>query len=247
MVGIYSITSPIGKVYVGQSWNIKKRHYYYTNAHNCREQVGLSRSIAKHGWNNHNVKVLAELPEDITQKALDEHEIFCIDQFRAANIAMLNMKDGGSHGRQSAESIRKTQEARKKQPPPTLGKKFSEESKKRMSAWQIGRKMSPEAIEKVRIYNLGRKHTEQAKANMKAAQAQMNTWEGRKHKEESKQKQSLAKIGNKINNKKTKRIDTGEIFDSLIDAANSIGIKAATLSARIRNNVNIDPKFTFDV
>lgn len=247
MVGIYSITSPSGKVYIGQSWNIEKRHKFYYTAKSCKQQIGISRSIAKYGYENHIVKTVQELPISVSQKILDEYEIFFIEQFKEGGILLLNMKGGGMGGKLSKETIIKIQLARSKYPPPTLGKKFSEESKRRMSAWQIGRKMSPESIEKSRQANIGRKLSEEHKAKIKASLAISNPWTGKKHKEESKQKQSLKKLGNKINNKKVKCIDTGVVFDSLTDAANSIGVPMKTLSYRICKNSKVPPLFTYNV
>lgn len=55
--GIYKITSPSGKIYIGQSNNIKRRmveHLYRSNKSNCK----LYTSIRKHGFDNHNIETL---------------------------------------------------------------------------------------------------------------------------------------------------------------------------------------------
>jgi group I intron endonuclease len=51
MVGIYKITNPKGKIYIGQSVDIEKRKYYYQALH-CKKQTMLYNSIKKYGWDN---------------------------------------------------------------------------------------------------------------------------------------------------------------------------------------------------
>lgn len=59
MIGIYKITSPSGKVYIGQSVNIEKRFIRYKNLH-CKSQPKIYSSIKKYGWNKHNFEILLE-------------------------------------------------------------------------------------------------------------------------------------------------------------------------------------------
>ena len=59
MIGIYKITSPTGKVYIGQSININKRFYQYKKLH-CKGQVILYNSFMKHGVENHIFEVIKE-------------------------------------------------------------------------------------------------------------------------------------------------------------------------------------------
>jgi len=50
LIGIYKITSPSKKVYIGQSWNIKERFRKYNYKSN---QQLLMRSFSKYGLENH--------------------------------------------------------------------------------------------------------------------------------------------------------------------------------------------------
>jgi len=59
MTGIYKITSPSGKIYIGSSINIDKRIKYYSSG-NCKGQIRLFNSIVKYGWNNHILEILEE-------------------------------------------------------------------------------------------------------------------------------------------------------------------------------------------
>lgn len=247
MVGIYSLTSPSQKVYIGQSWNIEKRIRHYRTESSCKQQIGISRSIAKHGYKSHTVVTLLELPQDIDQKILDEYEIFFIEQYKQGGIILLNMKGGGLGGKPGPEARAKMIRNRPKGFAPTLGKKFSAESKKRMSEAQKKCVRDPAILERARAIKLSMPVSDATKLKIRKRLAVFNYWNGKKHSEASKKKQSTAKLGNKINNKKVKRIDTGQVFDSLTDAANSIGVQMKTLSARICSNSKKPPLFTYDV
>lgn len=60
MIGIYKITSPSNRVYIGQSKNIKERFNNYFSLHNCKFQKKLYRSFLKYGVINHTFEVIEE-------------------------------------------------------------------------------------------------------------------------------------------------------------------------------------------
>ena len=57
--GIYKITSPSGKIYIGQSNNINDRISQYKRK-KCKQQTILYRSIKKHGWDKHIFEILCQ-------------------------------------------------------------------------------------------------------------------------------------------------------------------------------------------
>jgi group I intron endonuclease len=57
MTGIYKITSPNGKVYIGKSVNIKRRFKEY-NRGLAKGQTLLNRSFLKYGVENHIFEIL---------------------------------------------------------------------------------------------------------------------------------------------------------------------------------------------
>lgn len=59
MIGIYKITSPSGKIYIGQSKDIKNRFRYYKSLH-CKKQIALHRSFIKYGVDKHTFEILEE-------------------------------------------------------------------------------------------------------------------------------------------------------------------------------------------
>ena len=60
MVGIYKITSPSGRVYIGQSVNIEKRFLSYSKLLRCKTQIKLFRSFLKYGVINHIFETIEE-------------------------------------------------------------------------------------------------------------------------------------------------------------------------------------------
>jgi len=60
-IGIYKITNPSGKIYIGQSINVIKRKRQYKNiAQNIKPQIGIYRSLLKYGWNSHIFEIIEE-------------------------------------------------------------------------------------------------------------------------------------------------------------------------------------------
>ena len=60
MIGIYRITSPTKKVYIGQSVNIERRFYEYSKLKNCNTQPKLYNSFKKYGVENHIFEIIEE-------------------------------------------------------------------------------------------------------------------------------------------------------------------------------------------
>ena len=59
LCGIYKITSPTKRVYIGQSVDIKRRFNQYSNLY-CKDQSALYLSLIKHGIDNHLFEVIEE-------------------------------------------------------------------------------------------------------------------------------------------------------------------------------------------
>jgi group I intron endonuclease len=62
MIGIYKITSPDGKVYVGQSKDIEKRFISHKN-NVYKRGSGINNSFYLHGVENHKFEVIEECDE----------------------------------------------------------------------------------------------------------------------------------------------------------------------------------------
>ena len=61
--GIYKITSPSNKVYIGESVDIEKRFKTYRSL-NCKSQPLLFKSLVKHGWENHIFEIIEVCKRD---------------------------------------------------------------------------------------------------------------------------------------------------------------------------------------
>jgi group I intron endonuclease len=59
MTGIYKITSPSGKVYIGQTIDIQRRFKTYKSL-KCKEQPRLYKSFIKYGVQNHKFEIIGE-------------------------------------------------------------------------------------------------------------------------------------------------------------------------------------------
>jgi group I intron endonuclease len=112
MVGIYKITNPKNKVYVGQSWDISNREKYYRLSQ-CEKQTKLYNSIKKHGWESHKFEIVHELPPDISQEVMNIYEVFYWQQHKDCGFEMLNVRYPGSNGKLSEETILKLKKSAK--------------------------------------------------------------------------------------------------------------------------------------
>lgn len=104
--GIYKITSSTGRVYIGQSWNVYDRLQRYS-ALNCKSQKVVYRSLLKHGVKNHTFEVICWLPDDCTQDVMNEYEKIYIVIYKEAGVSLMNIREGGSNGKHSPETIAK--------------------------------------------------------------------------------------------------------------------------------------------
>ncbi len=164
--GIYKITSPSGRVYIGQSIDCEKRKYRYR--YGCPRQGKLHQSILKYGWEAHIFEII-HLCEECD---LNRWEIYYSDLYDSRNKSTgLNLKEcGGSKGKHSEETIIKCSFVKK-------GKKNTPEHKKntgialkklydagKLVVWNKGltgvQKCSEETREKRRKSMLGKNTSE---------------------------------------------------------------------------------------
>lgn len=103
---IYKITSPSGKLYVGKTYDLRKR----INSHKCSSKVNkniiLYNSIRKYGWDAHKLEII----EEVDKLLLNEREVFWIKELNSYcydNANGLNMTKGGEG--QSSTWMHKTE------------------------------------------------------------------------------------------------------------------------------------------
>lgn len=95
---IYKLTSPSGKVYIGQTYNIKERFYKYTNA-NCYKQYLLQRALKKYGWENFKKETLVNGFYEKNIINITERKL--IKRYKKLKIS-LNITNGGEGRNTSA-------------------------------------------------------------------------------------------------------------------------------------------------
>src|SRR3990167_3469748 len=202
--GIYKITSPTKKVYIGQSVNINRRKNYYKRG-NCKNQIKLYYSIKKHKWEKHKFEII----EQCQSEELNEREKYYVDLFQTFNSKYgLNLRDGGgSHGKMSHESVEKAALANR-------GKKRTKEYKLKMSLlmmgnkhW-VGKKHKYSTILKMRASGTKRMENPDARKRQREIAMGNTNWLGKKHKLSTLIKMS---IDNGIK-KKIKQLDLNSNF-----------------------------------
>jgi group I intron endonuclease len=87
MIGIYKITSPSGKIYIGQSNNVEKRLKGYLKEYKCMSsQKRLYNSFLKYGSENH----IFEIIDECTIELLNERERFWQEYYNSIGLKGLN-------------------------------------------------------------------------------------------------------------------------------------------------------------
>ena len=162
MIGIYKITSPSRRIYIGQSVNINSRYIHYKNLH-CKTQIKLYNSIVKYGWENHKFEVIEECEVDF----LNERERYWQEHYDVIKNG-LNCKLTKS----SDEKV-----------------VLSEETKKKISEKAKNREVPEHVKEMLRTNFLGRKHTEASLEKMRKNNARANL--GKKASDETRRKISM--------------------------------------------------------
>ena len=135
MIGIYKITNPNGKIYIGQSVNIEKRLKNYKNLNNCKKQYLLYRSLAKYGYENHVFEIIEECDIEL----LNKHERYYQDLYDVLNNG-LNCKLTNT----TDKSGKLSEEVKINISKGNIGKKRTEEQKQNISNSLKGRKIPEE-------------------------------------------------------------------------------------------------------
>lgn len=129
MVGIYKITSPRNKIYIGQSLDLVRREKEYKRLH-CKGQPKLYYSLKKYGIENHIFEVI----EFCSIIDLNDKERYYQDLFNSVGDFGLNLKLTSDNCRSG---------------------KLSDETKKKISKSNTGRIVSKESRLKMSIAKKG--------------------------------------------------------------------------------------------
>ena len=122
------------------------------------------------------------------------------------------------------------------------GKKRTEESKKKQSESTKGVKKPKEHGDKIKQYRIGKKMSEESKLKISKSSKGRSSWnKGKSFSEESKLKMSISKKGKKTsgdnpNSKMVINTLNGIFYETLKDAANSIGMGYSRFKQKIKQN-----------
>mgnify|MGYP003529176783 FL=1 len=151
MIGIYKITSPSGRIYIGQSVNIDNRISSYKNL-KCKNQTKLYRSLLKYTFENHTFEVI----ERCNIEVLNERERYWQDYYNSISKSGLNCKLTKTNDKLGSLS----NETKIKIGIGNKGKKVSLESRQKMSIAKL--QMTEETKAKLRL----RKVSEETKQKL---------------------------------------------------------------------------------
>lgn len=104
MIGIYKITSPNGRVYIGQSVNIENRFSHYKRL-DCKGQVKLFKSLKKHGCDAHTFEII----EECSVESLSDREGFWKDFYNTISKGLncRRVTSNDKSGYDSPETVEK--------------------------------------------------------------------------------------------------------------------------------------------
>jgi group I intron endonuclease len=136
IIGIYKITNPNGKIYIGQSTDVLKRFQIHKGLYG-NNLTKLERSFNKYGIKNHKFELLEECSSDM----LDKKEKYWIYSYNSINEG-LNIEVGGNGGYLSDHTKNLISKKKKNHPcysNPQRGKKISKALKGREKNWGKGK------------------------------------------------------------------------------------------------------------
>ena len=193
MTGIYKITSPSGKVYIGQTIDIQRRFKTYKSL-KCKEQPRLYKSFIKYGVENHKFEIIGEfMKPELTKFERYFQEMFKSTGKKGLNCILVTTDEfSGGHSDDSKKKISNklkgrqltcehksniakgnskreiTNEHRYNLGNGNRGKKQSVEWKEKLSKARKGLKRTDETKNKISESMSGRKLSEEHKQKLKA-------------------------------------------------------------------------------
>lgn len=165
MIGIYKITSPIGRIYVGQSIDVVLRFQTYKKL-KCKSQLRVYNSFVKYGVENHTFEIIEECSVDL----LNERERYWQDFYEVLGKNGLNCNlvstdnspkvlsdEMKSRISASLTGFRHTEESRAKISKGLTGRPVSQETRFKISESNKNKHRSPETARKISEALKGRK------------------------------------------------------------------------------------------
>lgn len=195
-IGIYKITNPKGRIYIGQSNNIEYRFSKYRLSGGAlKKQKRIYRSLQKYGWESH----VFEIIHVCEKHQLNDLERYYIELYNTFNTDHgLNLTNGGEFFKFSTETKLLISEVSKKR---SLEFRLKMSKAKKGNKNMLGKVHTEETKNKIRAAKTGLVMSEEVRKNMSQAQKKRG-----KRSEDFRKKMSLIGKGNTnwMNNPKFK-------------------------------------------
>jgi group I intron endonuclease len=142
MQGIYKITNPKGKTYIGLSTDIETRWESYRYYTGMSKNSSIKSSLKKYGYDAHTFEILEEVKGDA--KRLRDRERYWIDKYNTLNEGLNDNRGGCGTLNHTEESKQKISEANSKPKPADFGANrskdfYTDEWKQKISESNKGR------------------------------------------------------------------------------------------------------------
>lgn len=164
-IGIYKITSPSNKIYIGQSINIERRFKEYKRVAKRSAGVKIINSLLKYGPEKH----IFEIIEECSLEQLNEQEIYWKQYYKSVEYGLncdyfdkgggpkseetrRKMSEGGKGKKRSEETKQKMKKPKTSQHKQNISKSkqnISEETKNKISKSKLGKKWTKEHINNI--------------------------------------------------------------------------------------------------
>ena len=237
MIGIYKITSPSNRIYIGQTIDSERRIREY-KLNSCKSQPRLYSSLKKYGFNNHIFEIIEECDVSI----LNERERYwqeyydVLSQDKGLNCILTKSVDKKMvHSKDTRIKISEKLKGKMSgKDNPFYGRRHTQETKDKISKRNKGR-----IVEKgVNHFNYGKKQTKETIEKRKRM-GDSHYLYGKKHTQEvickiKKTKIGKQTLGDNPNSKIVIDISTGMIFYSLKELSYFISISYDILRYSVR-------------
>lgn len=245
---IYKIKNKItGKLYIGQtSQPIEKRWSQHLSNGRRGSRTAISKAIKAYGPDVFEISIICRC---LTIEEMNRREKYCISVFKTLVPNGYNLDSGGSNKKMHDLTRKKLSMAR-------LGKKigpFSQEHKQKISLANKGKnkgiplsddtkKKLSEALSGSKNPMFGKKRTREEMRGAIEKNTGNKYWSGRKHSDNAKHKMSKSQDKNK---KPVFCVTNNTLYESVCEAARSIGISAQNIRQALKRNNKTTKNFTF--
>lgn len=158
MIGIYKITSPNKKIYIGQSSDIEKRFYHYKIL-KCKRQPKVYNSLLKYGFEKHKFEILCECEfSELNEKERYYQDLYSCTNRSGLNCVLVNSKENKMIV--SCETRLKMSKSQK-------GKNIPQKTRDKMSESGKKKVFTAEHKENIRLSQIGSVKSKEARENMR--------------------------------------------------------------------------------